>query len=38
MDVAGWILENREGVVPRALSDEDIDDLGKKIAMSGIKA
>lgn len=38
MDVAGRILENRDGVVPRALSDEDIDDLGKKIAMSGIKA
>ena len=38
MDVAGLILENRDGVVPRALSDEDIDDLGKKIAMSGIKA
>ena len=38
IDIAGRILENRDGVVPRALSDEKIDELGKKIVMRGIKA
>ena len=38
MDLAGRILENKDGVIPRMLSDEEIEELGKKIAMSGIKA
>ena len=37
-DLAGQILENKDGVIPRMLSDEEIEELGKKIAMSGIKA
>jgi len=38
MDLATRILENKDGVIPRMLSDEGIEELGKKIAMSGIKA
>ena len=38
MDLATRILENKDGVIPRMLSDEEIEELGKKIAMSGIKA
>lgn len=38
MDAAKRLLENDEEIVPHALSDEEMDELGKKIAMSGIKA
>jgi nitrogenase iron protein NifH len=38
MDLARRILENKDGVIPRMLSDEEIEEMGKKIAMSGIKA
>jgi nitrogenase iron protein NifH len=38
MDLAGRILENKDGVIPRMLSDEEIEELGKKIVLSGIQA
>lgn len=37
-EIAGRMLENGEDVVPRILSDDALEELGKKIAMSGIKA
>jgi len=38
MDLAKHILDNNGGVIPRRLSDTEMEDLGKKIAISGIKA
>jgi nitrogenase iron protein NifH len=38
MEIAGRMLENGDDVVPRILSDDALEELGKKIAMSGIKA
>lgn len=38
IDIAGRMLENGDSVVPRILSDDALEELGKKIAMSGIKA